>query len=82
MVTHSLQFVVLRAELGQSVARAVNYSGKLRNGEEEVDPLRNKEKHQRLGEMSKHSYHCKCHPSKVAESISHKDLTRVCIVFQ
>ena len=82
MVTHSLQFVILWAELGQSVARAVDHPCKLGDGEEEVDPLRNKEKHERLGEMSKHSYHCKCHPSKVAESISHEDLTRVCIVFQ
>lgn len=50
-------------------------SKELRQTEDEVENLRNKEEHEGLAEVTKDAYHCKSHACEVAEGVADKQLS-------
>lgn len=57
---------------GEPVSGAGDDMKKLRQGVDKVDHLRDEEQQHHLAEVSQDANHSKCHPSKIAESVSHK----------
>lgn len=57
---------------GEPVSGAGDDMKKLRQGVDKVDHLGDEEQQHHLAEVSQDADHSKCHPSKVAEGVSHK----------
>ena len=60
------------ASLWESVPGAGDHVEELRDGVQEVEYLRYEEEEKSLAKVAQDPYHSKRHPSKVAESVTHK----------
>lgn len=70
--THAREYARTHKSPGESVSGAGDDMKKLRQGVDKVDHLRDEEEQHHLAEVSQDANHSKCHPSKIAESVSHK----------
>ena len=78
----ALELIGLLIEFRQSVAGAVHNSEDLRHWKEEVNQLRDEEKHHSLGEVTKNSADGESHSSHVAECVPNKSLRWESVVLE
>lgn len=74
MVVDAFKAVGLVIELREAMAGAVDDAKDLREGDHEVEDLRQEEQQHCLCEMTKNANHSESHACEVAESVTDEDL--------